>query len=130
MLAGSCGNIAATGASRSSNSWMSRPCRRATPSARRRAPSSTVISLAIQDVQAIRAYISRDSRHYAALVIGKLIAAVDRLADFPLSGRVVPELIDETIREVIVGTYRVVYRVTSQEVQILIDQGESWGGSG
>ena len=89
-----------------------------------------MISLAIQDVQAIRAYVSRDSRHYAALVIGQLIAAVDRLADFPALGRVAPELIDETIRKVIVGTYRVVYRVMPQEVQILTEQGESLGCSG
>ena len=76
-------------------------------------------SQAIEDVEAIRTYIARDSPHYAALVAGQIVAAVDRLEDFPLSGRVVPELQDEGIREVIIGTYRVVYRVTAEQVQIL-----------
>jgi len=31
----------------------------------------------------------------------------------------VPEFQDEGIREVIIGTYRVVYRVTAEHVQIL-----------
>ena len=65
---------------------------------------------AIQDVDAIRAYVARDSVRYADLVVERLVAAVERLKDSPHSGRVVPELGDESIREVIVGNYRIVYR--------------------
>ena len=56
---------------------------------------------AIQDVEAIRAHVGRDSPHYADLLVERLIAAVERLTDNPRSGRVVPELGDESIREVI-----------------------------
>ena len=53
------------------------------------------------------------------MVIERLVAAVRRLRDYPLSGRVVPELARPTIREVIEGAYRIVYRVTPDAVQIL-----------
>jgi len=45
--------------------------------------------------------------------------AVARLADFPQSGRPVPELPGELVREVIVGSYRVIYRPESDRVLIL-----------
>jgi toxin ParE1/3/4 len=67
---------------------------------------------AIQDVEAIRANIARDSAHYADLVVDRIVAAVERLTDNPRSGRVVPELGDESIRELIHGNYRIVYRAT------------------
>ena len=36
-------------------------------------------------------FIARDSIHYAAAVCSSIVAAVDRLATFPLQGRTVPE---------------------------------------
>lgn len=74
---------------------------------------------AIKDVEAIRSFIARDSSRYAALVVEQIVDNVDRLGRFPFSGRVVPELQDETIREVILSSYRIVYRVTADVVQVL-----------
>ena len=37
--------------------------------------------------------------------------AVERLVDFPESGRMVPELATRDVRELIFGAYRVFYRV-------------------
>ncbi len=73
---------------------------------------------AIQDVEAIRAHIARDSAHYADLAVERIVAAVERLNDNPRSGRVVPELGDESIREVIHGNYRIVYRLRHDVVEI------------
>jgi addiction module RelE/StbE family toxin len=73
---------------------------------------------AIQDVEAIRAHVARDSALYADLVVERLVAAIERLQDHPRSGRVVPELGDESIREVIHGNYRIVYRLRSDAVEI------------
>lgn len=73
---------------------------------------------AIQDVEAIRAHITRDSAQYADLVVERLVAAVERLQDHPRSGRVVPELGDDSIREVIHGNYRIVYRLRPELVEI------------
>ena len=71
------------------------------------------------DLREIRAYIAQDSERYARVVIERFIAAVRRLHNYLLSGRVVPELARPTIREVIEGAYRIVYRVTPDAVQIL-----------
>ncbi|HKU92589.1 MAG TPA: type II toxin-antitoxin system RelE/ParE family toxin [Sphingomicrobium sp.] len=68
------------------------------------------------DLREIRAYIAQDSERYARVVGERLVAAVRRLHDYPLSGRVVPELARPTIREVIEGAYRIVYRVTPDAV--------------
>lgn len=47
-----------------------------------------------------------------------LFSTVERLADFPKSGRMLPEVGSPNIRELIFGTYRVIYSVKNQ-VEIL-----------
>lgn len=74
---------------------------------------------AIEDVEAIRSYIARDSPHYAALTAERIVDSVERLKEFPRSGRVVPELERDAYREVILGTYRIVYRLETDRAQIL-----------
>ncbi len=74
---------------------------------------------AIEDVEAIRTYVARDSEQYANLLIDRIIAAVDRLEGFPLSGRVVPEIGDESLREVIYRNYRIVYRLKPEIIEIV-----------
>jgi addiction module RelE/StbE family toxin len=74
---------------------------------------------AIDDVEAIRAYVTRDSAHYADLVVERIVAAVTRLESHPLSGRVVREVGDETLREVIHGSYRIVYRLRQEVAEIV-----------
>ena len=74
---------------------------------------------AIVDVESIKAYISRDSKHYAALIVARLIVAVERLDAFPESGRVVPEFSDASIREVVWRNYRIVYRLVGSSVEIV-----------
>ena len=45
--------------------------------------------------------------------------AVKRLEVLPRSGRVVPEIGQEDIREILYGSYRIVYVVGEEEVNIL-----------
>ena len=73
---------------------------------------------AIEDVQAIRAYVARDSVHYADLLVERIVSAVSRLERNPLSGRVVPEVGDASLREIIHGNYRIVYRVRHDVVEV------------
>ena len=73
---------------------------------------------AVDDVQAIAAYIAEDSLAYAKSVAQKIVASTRRLATFPMSGRVVPEFSDEQIREVFAYSYRVIYRVEGETVTI------------
>ena len=74
---------------------------------------------AADDLAAIHKFIARDSAHYAGLLVAHLVAAVDRLVAFPLSGRVVPEYQQDDLREVIHGNYRIVYRVHVDAVRVL-----------
>lgn len=63
------------------------------------------------DLAAIQAFVSQDSPHYASVVVSGLIAATDRLVQFPESGRTVPEFEDPVVREIIRPPYRIVYRL-------------------
>ena len=74
---------------------------------------------AIEDVQSIQQFIAQDSPHYAQLVTQRLIASVERLPALPQSGRIVPEINDPAVREVIRGTYRIVYRLVREEIHIV-----------
>ena len=68
-------------------------------------------SQATDDLQAIYDFIARDSPHYAQLTVEEIILAVDRLVQFPLMGRVVPEHRRDDLRELIKPPYRIVYRL-------------------
>ena len=73
---------------------------------------------AAEDLEAIYDFIARDSPHYAQLTIEEILAAVDRLREWPLSGRKVPERRHDDLRELIKPPYRIVYR-TGEVVKIL-----------
>ena len=74
---------------------------------------------AVDDVNAICAFIGHDAPRYAQVFAGRLFSAVERLADFPLSARIVPEIGREDVREIIYGNYRIIYLTQSSEVKIL-----------
>ncbi|MBN2561670.1 MAG: type II toxin-antitoxin system RelE/ParE family toxin [Phycisphaerae bacterium] len=74
---------------------------------------------AADDLEAITEFISADSPYYAQLFAIDVLAAIERLTDFPQSGRKVPEINDPAIRELILGDYRIVYRLRSALVEIL-----------
>ena len=48
-----------------------------------------------------------------------ILAAVERPTVFPHSGRIVPEVNHPAIREILLGSYRIVYRVKDEVVEIL-----------
>ena len=74
---------------------------------------------AIEDVESIREYISRDSPHFGSLVAESIVDAVERLRSFPESGRVVPEFGEPTLREVLWRNYRIVYRLSPKAAEIV-----------
>ncbi|MBI5193899.1 MAG: type II toxin-antitoxin system RelE/ParE family toxin [Nitrospirae bacterium] len=75
---------------------------------------------ALEDVNSIAEYIARDSVDRAALFAMRLIEATDRLQDFPLSGRIIPEIGDSSCLEIIYGDYRIMYRnpITNKVINI------------
>ncbi len=72
-------------------------------------------SRATDDLYAIYESLSAFSDTRAETVTEEIINQVFLLEQFPRIGRVVPELNLETIRELIVHQYRVVYSITAQE---------------
>lgn len=73
---------------------------------------------AFADIAAIAEYIARDSPEVASLFVRRLMAAADRLQEFPLLGRIIPEIGESDAREVIYGVYRIMYRVEGDEIWI------------
>jgi toxin ParE1/3/4 len=74
---------------------------------------------AADDLDAIAEFITEDSPHFAGLFVMDVLQTVERLVDFPELGRVVPEIGDKTVRELILGNYRIIYRLRSEAVEIL-----------
>ena len=74
---------------------------------------------AVEDLRSLHTYIAKDSAHYAASFIERLLDAAEQLVDFPESGRRVPEIQAENVRELIVQGYRIIYQVESSRVIVL-----------
>ena len=64
-------------------------------------------------------YIARNSPVYAKRVVDRITRRSEQIAEFPLSGRKVPEYQTEDIREIIEKPYRIIYRIKSDQIDIL-----------
>jgi len=73
---------------------------------------------ALKDLEDIAAFIARDSEYQAAMLVQRILDAVDRLAEFPETGRVIPEVGAPRFREAIEGAYRIMYSVHGNEIHI------------
>jgi len=65
------------------------------------------------DLVSIAEYIAQDSQKFARIQIKRIRERVKQLKKFPNSGRVVPEYEDENLKELILGNYRIIYRISS-----------------
>ena len=74
---------------------------------------------ACDDLEQIAQYIERDSESYAASFVAEILEAARSLADFAERGRVVPELKEPSIRELLVGNYRLVYEIRQEAIYVL-----------
>lgn len=73
---------------------------------------------AVEDLDAIVQYIAADSTAYATAVLETILSTTRKLSAFPFSGRVVPELGDESIREWFAYSYRIIYQIEKETVTI------------
>ena len=76
-------------------------------------------SKAENDLNEIIDYIAQDSLEYALSFYEQVREKVENLAKFPKIGRKVPELDDPKIRELILGNYRIIYRLLEEKVQVV-----------
>jgi toxin ParE1/3/4 len=72
-----------------------------------------------RDLREIVRYLRQYSPEAAERTSKRITASTRQLAEFPLSGRAVPELPDTDFRELIVDDYRVVYEFRSDTAEIL-----------
>jgi addiction module RelE/StbE family toxin len=71
------------------------------------------------DLKEIVEYIARDSPAYAKSFALRLTRKIELLARLPRSGHVIPEDPSSGARELIVGSYRVIYRPSDDRIVII-----------
>ena len=74
---------------------------------------------ALEDIDEIASFIARDAPSLGNLFARRVFDATKRLGQFPRSGREIPELGRDDIREIIVGNYRVIHHLLPGEVEVI-----------
>ncbi len=70
-------------------------------------------------LDAIYSYIAQDSQEYAMRMVNKLTRRSQQIANYPQSGRTIPEYEIDQIREVIESPYRIIYHIKADQIDIL-----------
>ena len=73
---------------------------------------------AVAQLEAIHDYVAQTSPEYARRIIDRLTKRSIQIASFPFSGRMVQEYELNEVREVIEGSYRMIYLIKEDEDQI------------
>ena len=75
---------------------------------------------AVADLEAVRAwYAEQQVPDVGERLLREIVAHVERLADFPESGRVVPEFGLVQLREIVHPPFRIVYRLGEDRVRVV-----------
>ncbi|HOW56529.1 MAG TPA: type II toxin-antitoxin system RelE/ParE family toxin [Smithellaceae bacterium] len=86
-------------------------------------PKKRIISLAesaFADLQNILVwYKDQQVPDAGESLVREIIAKMERLADFPESGRIVPEFGIANLREIIFPSYRIVYRLDVHAIKVV-----------
>ncbi len=70
-------------------------------------------------LDAIYTYIAQDSPEYAKRMVDRLTRRSQQIAEFPFSGRSVPEYDVDQIREVIEGSFLIIYHIKADQIDVL-----------
>ena len=74
---------------------------------------------ALERLIEIEDYISKDSSVRAIQFVDQLIEHAELLSGKPLMGRMIPELANPDIRELVFKKYRIIYRLKEKRIEIL-----------
>ncbi|MDO6562459.1 type II toxin-antitoxin system RelE/ParE family toxin [Amphritea sp. 1_MG-2023] len=74
---------------------------------------------ALQELDAIAEYIALDNPAAASHLVQNIFGKIERLENFPQSGRIPPELPDSVYRELVVQPCRIFYREDGKRVLVL-----------
>lgn len=72
-----------------------------------------------RDLEHVADYISDDSPGYAAALVRRIRDQARSLAELAERGRIVPELQQPAVRELVVGSYRLIYEISEEDVYVL-----------
>ena len=75
--------------------------------------------VAVLGLEQAAEYIGNDSPPYAAVLVAGADTAAQSLRAFPERGKAVPEYRARLVRQLLVGSYRLIYRVEPQTIQII-----------
>lgn len=74
----------------------------------------------LNDLNNIYEFIAKDSRQYAQILVENIQNAISNLARFPLMGRNVPEFPHLPYREILIGDYRVLYKLKEDQERVIV----------
>ena len=75
---------------------------------------------ALTDLEQMRArYVEQRVPDVGERLLREIVEHVERLADFPESGRAVPEFGSAQLREIIHPPFRIVYRIDDERVRVV-----------
>jgi toxin ParE1/3/4 len=75
--------------------------------------------LSLERIIEISKNISEDKPGASVKWVESAFNAVERLKNFPQSGRIVPEMNRNEIQEILLGNYRIIYRLEKESILIL-----------
>ncbi len=71
------------------------------------------------DLKDIYTYISRDSKYYAKKVANEFTSRAIVLESYPRMGRTVEEYSDPDVRELLIYSYRLIYRISNNDIEVV-----------
>ena len=78
-----------------------------------------VTETAREDLASMVEYVSVDSPRAARKIIRTIQDRLKMFRSFPRLGRIIPEIRDPALREIVVDSYRILYRLRKGKVEVL-----------
>ena len=75
--------------------------------------------IALQRIYEIADFIAKDAPQASSKWIETLFEQEKNLRQLPFIGRMVPEVKKENVREILIGNYRLIYKIVEKEIWIL-----------
>lgn len=75
--------------------------------------------LSLERIIEISRFIAEDKPGAAEKWVEKVFSSAERLSKFPESGRIVPEVNRQEIREILFENYRIIYRIEKNIISVL-----------
>ena len=73
----------------------------------------------LEDIEEIRTKIAQSSERAAARFVVRMFTGAEQLGEFPELGRIVPRFNRRDVRELILGSHKLAYRIVGEDVEII-----------